>query len=341
MAATADDVARAAGVSVSTVSRALSAPQKVAPDTRLRVVQAAETLRYRPSRAARDLATGRTNNIGLVIPDLENPYFSSLTKAFQSGAHMQGYQLFVIDTDEDATREPEVLGRLAGDVDGIILCSPRAADDQLLAVASEVRVVTTNRRIPGIASVLIDEAGSMGQAMRHLVALGHRQIAYAGGPLTSWSDQHRRAAFTAFGEADDGVALHDLGSFLPYFSGGVAAADLLLATPATAVIAFNDLMALGLLDRIKSRGVEVPRQMSIASFDNTMFASAVTPHLTSVDFPRRMLARHALELLLSRGRPAAGSAGEESPSKTLTTQLTIRASSGPAPETTRSPRTEA
>ena len=329
MAATADDVARAAGVSLSTVSRALSAPQKVAPETRIRVVQAAETLRYRPSRAARDLATGRTNNIGLVIPDLENPYFSSLTKAFQSGAHMQGQQLFVIDTDEDATREPEVLARLAGDVDGIIMCSPRAADGQLLAVASDVRIVTTNRRVPGIPAVLIDESGSMGQAMRHLVALGHREIAYAGGPLTSWADGHRRRSFNAFTEVDDTVNLHDLGSFQPYFSGGVAAADLLLATPATAVIAFNDLMALGLLDRVKSRGIDVPGQLSIASFDNTMFAAAVSPHLTSVDFPRRMLARYALELLLSRDH--VGIAGDESPCKTLTTQLTIRASSGPAP----------
>lgn len=331
MAATADDVARAAGVSVSTVSRALSAPEKVAAQTRIRVVEAAQALRYRPSRAARDLATGRTNNIALVIPDLENPYFSSLTKAFQSGAHMQGLQLFVIDTDEDATREPEVLARLAGDVDGVILCSPRASDEQLLAVADEVRVVTTNRHVPGLPAVLIDEEGSMGQAMRHLMALGHREIAYAGGPLTSWSDRHRRAAFNGFGEADETVRLHDLGSFMPYFSGGVAAADLLLATPATAVVAFNDLMALGLLDRVKSRGVQVPAELSIASFDNTMFASAVTPHLTSVDFPRRMLARHALELLLSREQPLAGTAGAQPPCKTLTTQLTIRASSGPAP----------
>lgn len=340
MVATADDVARAAGVSVSTVSRALSAPQKVAPETRMRVVQAAETLRYRPSRAARDLATGRTDNIALVIPDLENPYFSSLTKAFQAGAHMQGLQLFVVDTDEDATREPEVLARLAGDVDGIILCSPRATDEQLLAVASEVRMVTTNRQVEGIASVLIDEAGSMGQAMRHLVALGHREIAYAGGPLSSWSDRHRRTAFASFAEDSD-VRLHDLGAFLPYFSGGVAAADLLLATPATAVVAFNDLMSLGLLDRVKSRGVDVPGELSIASFDNTMFASAVTPHLTSVDFPRRMLARNALELLLSRGHEAEGSAGAPAPSKTLTTQLTIRASSGPAPATIRNSRTVA
>lgn len=331
MAATADDVARQAGVSVSTVSRALTAPDKVASQTRQRVLQAAERLRYRPSRAARDLATGRTNTIALVIPDLENPYFSSLTKAIHAGAHALGNQLFVIDTDEDPRREPEVLRKLAGDVDGIILCSPRAADADLLAHSHGVRVVTVNRRIPGLPSVLMDDEDGMAQAVRHLVALGHRDIAYAGGPLTSSSDRHRRGAFAALSARDDAIRSLDLGSFMPYFSGGVAAADLLLATPATAVVAFNDLMALGLLDRVKSRGVKVPEELSIVSFDNTIFASAVTPHLTSVDFPRRLVARHTLDMLLSGDAVAAPTDSEGPPSQVLPTHLTVRASSGPAP----------
>ncbi len=326
MSATADDVARKAGVSVSTVSRALISPHKVAPQTRQRVLAAAESLHYRPSRAARDLARGRTNTLALVIPDLENPYFSSLTKAIQARAREMGYQLFVIDTDEDPGREVETLSKITRDLDGVVLCSPRAADEDLLAHATGVRLVTVNRTIPGVASVLSNDTDGMGQAVRHLVALGHRRIAYAGGPLSSWSDHTRRSAFLAQGGTETDVELHDLGSFMPYFSGGVAAADLLLATTATAVVAFNDLMALGLLDRARSRGIDVPTQLSIVSFDNTVFASAVTPHLTSVDFPRRLVARHTLDMLLNEEQNSSAP-----PSQVLPTQLNVRASSGPAP----------
>lgn len=333
MGATASDVAKKAGVSVSTVSRALISPDKVAPVTRQRILEVAQSLHYRPSRAARDLATGRTDTIALVIPDLENPYFSSLTKAIQARARELGYQLFVIDTDEDPGRELETLGKLSRDVDGVVLCSPRASDDDLLARSPGIRLVTLNRTIPGVASVLSDDGDGMAQALRHLVALGHRRIAYAGGPLSSWSDRVRRTSFMEHGSAEASVELHDLGSFMPYFSGGVAAADLLLATPATAVVAFNDLVALGLLDRIRGRGVHAPDQISIVSFDNTMFASAATPHLTSVDFPRRLVARHTLDMLLSDEQGSSAP-----PRQVLPTQLNVRASSGPAPAPPSIPR---
>lgn len=331
MRATAEDVARLAGVSVSTVSRALAAPEKVNAATRQRVIEAADNLRYRPVRAASGLATGRTGNLGLVIPDLENPYFSALTKAVHARTHALGHQLFVVDTDEDPTQETEVLRKLSRDVDGVILCSPRAADDDLVPYAADVRLVTINRMIPHVPSVLVDDADGMAQAVRHLVALGHRDIAYAGGPLPSWSDRTRRGAFLSVTGANDAVRAHELGSFMPYFSGGVAAADLLLASPATAVVVFNDLMALGLLDRVKSRGVEVPGDLSIISFDNSMFAAAVTPHLTSVGYPRRLVARHAIDLLLALDdQSPAAARGQDAPHELLPTQLTVRASSGPA-----------
>lgn len=325
MHVTADDVARRAGVSASTVSRALTAPHKVAPDTRRRVIEAAEKLHYQPSRAARDLARGRTENLGLIIPDLENPYFSSLTKAIHARAHALGYQLFVTDTDEDPGEEPEILRRLARDVDGVVMCSPRAKDQDIVAFAGETRIVTINRSIGDLPSVVMDEADSMAQALAHLVALGHRDIAYAGGPIASWSDRGRRGAFTHLARDNADIHPHDLGSFKPYFAGGIAAADLLLALPATAVVAFNDLIALGLLDRVKDRGVGVPNELSIVSFDNTMLATAVTPHLTSVEFPARFVARQALDMLLE---PASGVTGDP-PRQILTTQLNVRASTGP------------
>lgn len=334
MRATAEDVARLADVSVSTVSRAITAPEKVLPATRRRVLDAAERLGYRPNRAARDLATGRTGNIGLAIPDLANPYFSAITKAVHARAHALGFQLLVVDTDEDLVQEREVVRRLARDVDGIILCSPRAPEDQLLAQAREARVVLVNREIDGIAAVNVDNTGGTRQAMRHLAALGHEDVAYAGGPESSWSDRGRRGAVEAFGE-ELGVRVHDLGNFLPYFSGGVVAADLLLATPATAVVVFNDLMALGLLDRVKGRGVDVPADLSIVSFDDIMFASAVTPHLTSVAFPNRLMARQTIDLLLALGE--ADGPPADPPRHTLPMELKVRASSGPAPKLSASP----
>jgi len=327
MRATANDVARLAEVSVSTVSRALSASDKVSPETRRRVQDAAERLGYRPNRAARDLATGRTDNLGLVIPDLENPYFSSITKAVHSRAHTLGYQLLVVDSDEDPRQETELVRRLARDVDGIIICSPRESDEEILRHARTARVVLVNREVDGLAAVSVDNADGVRQALRHLAALGHADVAYAGGPRTSWSDRGRRAAVETVG-AELGVRTHDLGAFMPYFSGGVAAADLLLASPASAVVVFNDLMALGLLDRVKSRGVDVPADLSIVSFDDIMFASAVTPHLTSVAFPSRLMARQAIDLLLDL--PDDGTSVRPQ-RHLLPMELKVRASSGPAP----------
>lgn len=326
---TADDVARLAGVSVSTVSRVINTPEKVSPRTRQRVQQLAQELSYHPSRAARGLARGRTETLGLVIPDLENPFFSALTKALHARAQAAGYQLFVTDTDEDPGQELELLSKLSRDVDGIVLCSARADDDDLRAAAGGSRVVTLHREVPGWPSIRADAAAAMGQVVRHLVAWGHREIAYVGGPPTSYSDRQRRAAFLQLTSDIDGVTGHLLGHFQPFFSGGVVAADLILDTPVTAVVAFNDLIALGVLDRVRSAGIQVPEQLSITSFDNTMLATAVTPHLTSVDHPNRLVARHCLDILLT---PEDADPDRAVSRQVLFTQLIVRASSGPAPQ---------
>src|SRR5512138_792177 len=130
MAVTIKDVARAAGVSPSTVSRALSAPELVQPDTRRRVQQAATELGYHPNRAARGLITGRTGNLGLIVPDLTNPFFPGVVKGVQTRAREFDYAVFLADTDEDPTAEADVVRNLSKQVDGIILCSPRMSEEE-------------------------------------------------------------------------------------------------------------------------------------------------------------------------------------------------------------------
>lgn len=126
MAVSARDVARVAGVSVSTVSRALSRPDDLAPETLAKVLETARMLGYRPNPAARGLITGRTGTIGLIVPDLENPFFSSVTKGVQARARAAGYGVVIADSDEDPSQEADLVREMSRQVDGVIMCSPRS-----------------------------------------------------------------------------------------------------------------------------------------------------------------------------------------------------------------------
>lgn len=319
MAVSARDVARLAGVSVSTVSRTLARPDQVAPETRDKVVSAARSLGYRANPAARSLITGQTGTIGLVVPDLENPYFTSVTKGVQKRAQGAGYALLVADSDEHSGQEAELVRNMASRVDGIVLCSPRAPDDVIAELASETVLVLVNRRCGTIPAVTVDNTDAVRQALDHLRALGHQRIAYVGGPRDSWSHGERLAAFRTLG-AEQGLDLVELGSFRPYVSGGVAAADILIASGASAALAYNDLLALGLLERLRQRGVAVPQDISVVGIDNVPVAALTSPALTSVEVPRVESGRAAIDLLVARvrGDDVSGAAYD------LSVQLVVR-----------------
>jgi LacI family transcriptional regulator len=153
VAPTIRDVARAVGVSQSTVSRALSMPELVNPATGVRVEAAARELGYRPNRAARELSTGRTGNIGLIVPDISNPFFSSVVNGVQAAARAADHAVFIADTDEEAAAETDLLRALSAQVDGTILCSPRLPDAELAEIGQGSTVVLTNRRAAGRSSV--------------------------------------------------------------------------------------------------------------------------------------------------------------------------------------------
>lgn len=199
------DVAQAAEVHVSTVSRAFSAPHLVKRETRERVLAIAAELGYQPNETARALTTGRTRNLGLIVSDIANPFFPPLIKAAQAHARVRGYQVFVADTDEDAAVEEELIQTLARQVDGVILVSPRLANDDIGRLGGELPFVLVNRSVSGFSAVLMDVANGAALAVDHLAGLGHEHLVLVGGPRGSWtSAQMRRAAGKAAADQGSG-----------------------------------------------------------------------------------------------------------------------------------------
>lgn len=304
MPTTIRDVARASGVHVSTVSRTFSAPHLVNPETRSRVLATAERMGYRPNRAARALITGRTGNIGLIVADIANPYFPPMIKAAEGQARHRDYHVFVADTDEDPLVEEELVRALAKQVDGIVLASPRMANSSIERLAREVPLVVVNRTVADVPAVLMDVAQGARDAVEHLVDLGHRDLLYLAGPRNSWTNREIRRSALAAARAH-GVRLEILGPNPPTHTGGVAAAERVRTTNATAVLAYNDLMATGVLIGLLEQGVRVPAEISVVGIDDTALSRLVRPSLTTVATPTAAAGRSAVDMLLHQDlRPA-------------------------------------
>jgi DNA-binding LacI/PurR family transcriptional regulator len=321
------DVAEQARVSVATVSRALSSPHLVNHVTRERVIAVATELGYRPSPAARSLITGRTGNIGIVVPDLGNPFFTGVLKSVQARAREAGYALLVGDSDEDPAAEEELVRVMAKQVDGVLLCSPGIKDNLIITLAETTSLTLLNRRVRGIGAALMDSAGGMRQLVAHLAELGHRRCAYLNGPRNSWSNRERRRGLRAAAR-QHGVEMVEIGPFPPRYDGGVSAADQAVAANVTAIVAYNDIMALGVLARLRERGIDVPGDLSVTGFDDLVFAAVCMPPLTTVAMPVRAAGRGAIDLLL-------GQLGDEPPSVSqldLPTHLIVRATTAAPPK---------
>lgn len=323
MAVTIRDVARVSGVHVSTVSRAFTAAHLVNPHTRARVLAAADALGYRPNRAARALSTRRTGNLGLIVADIANPFFPPLLKAAQAQARARDYHVFIADTDEQARVEEELVRSMAKQVDGAVLVAPRLTNSAIAALAEELPLVVVNRRLPGVPGVLMDVGSGARRAMEHLLDLGHREIALVSGPGRAWtSGEIERAAGRI---ADDhGVLVQRIGPNPPTEEGGRAAAEEVVASGATAVLAHNDLVAFGLARRVAELGLSVPDDLSVVGVDNSHLARYSTPALTTVNMPVAEAGRGAVDLLL-QAVASGGSTGTVS----LETSLVVRDSTAP------------
>jgi LacI family transcriptional regulator len=323
---TINDVAARAGVAPSTVSRALSEPGRGNPATRERIRAIARELNYVPNSQAQALTSGRTGTIAVLVSDVTNPFYFGIIRGTQQVSKVAGYAEVLIDTEESPDLEADMLRKMRRSLDGAILAASRLSERALIRLAGEIPLVTINRNVRGVPSVVIDSPDGIGQAVEHLVSLGHRDIVYVSGPVTSWSNQARwQAMRRAAGK--HGLDVRKVGPFPPGRDSGTAAADAVLNTGATACVVFNDLLAIGLLTRLAERGVTVPAQLSVVGCDDIFGADFCHPPLTTLNGPAEQAGRAAVSLLLGRlgdhRAPAARRA------VLLPTHLTVRESTGP------------
>ncbi len=328
--ATISDVARAANVSRATVSRVMNG-RRVDPELTERVQRVAAELDYRPSALARSLSLGRTQAVGVVVPDLTNPMFQEVLRGIASGADAAGYGVVVAETQERPERELDAVRSTRSRVDALVLVAPRSPAEELAAiVAPSQPTVLVNRMLDDAAvpGVSVDYGEAMYGAVEHLIDLGHRSVVFLSGPQLSASNAERVRGFEAARATFGGV------SFIAQQCGatiadGYGAAEAVLATRATAVVAYNDLVALGLLWRLRELGVAVPEALSVLGFDDIELAQFGTPPLTTVSVPRARLGERAWSRLLAL--IGDDDAATQPTTELLRTHLVVRQSTGPAP----------
>ena len=294
MATTLKDVAALAGVSVATASRAFQRPELVGAASREKVLAAAADLGYSPNRSARALITGRSGVYGVIVPDLENPFFPAVLKGAQARAHQLGAQLLITDAGEVPEGELPLVRTLAPQVDGIVLCSSRMSEDSLREAAEIIPLSLVNRVSPALPGVFADPIPGIPEAVRHLHRMGHRRLGYVGGPSVSRSDAVRRTVIDRTCR-ETGMEWTDIGSYPPTVDGGRSGAEAVLLTEVTAVLVYNDIMALALMARLRSFGVDVPGEISVVGWDE--FSSLLTPGLSTVRVPRYDMGVTAIDLL--------------------------------------------
>jgi DNA-binding LacI/PurR family transcriptional regulator len=332
-AATIKRVADRAGVSIATVSRAFADPQAVSEELRLRVREAARVLGYRPSRAARTLRVGTSQAVGVVIPDLQNPFFTSVVRGIDGVLQAAGYTLLLANADEDAARERNILETLRAEgVAGIIFVPIGAARDAYREVlAPPVHTVAVDRSPSSLRAdlVTVDNVEGTRVGVAHLVALGHRDVALLGGPPRHSTARDREQGYQlALQQA--GLPLRPelvhRGDFRE--GGGYEGMKALMTLPRrpTAVFVANNLMTLGAFRALHETGIRIPEQVALVGFDDMPWATSLNPPLTAVRQPAQEIGSSAAELLLDRiARPDRAIRH-----LILDTTLVVRASCGAA-----------
>lgn len=307
MSTTSRDVAREAGVSQSTVSRALTDDGRVAPDTRRRVAEVAARLGYAPNAAARSLATNRSHTIGVVVDDLRNPFFPELIDDLHTELVHAAFHTVLVDDREGRGLGP-VAAWAPGELDGLVFVSARTwSRSPGVAAAGGVPVILLNRESDegGVDSVVSDNRMGGALAGEHLLDLGHRRIALISGPGDTSTARDREDGFRRALEARGAALAAHLrreGSY-SHQTGHQCAGELLdLVEPPTAIFCGNDVIAFGALDAALARGVVVPRDVSIIGYDDVAQAGWRTMSLTTVRQPLSLMARMAARMLVGRAR---------------------------------------
>lgn len=320
------DIARAAGVSPSTVSRVLNDTTPVAPDKRLAVLTAVDQLKYRPNIVAQGLARGKTNAIGVLTQNIASPFYGELLKGLEQGLHGSGYHPMIANGNWDRDEEHEAIALLlARRVDGLIVLSGLLDDAELRQLAEQTALVVVGRSVAGLEQrcLRVDDFQGAYQATRYLIQLGHTRIAHIAGMLSHRDAVDRRAGYCR-ALADAGIAVDDGLIVEGDFSepSGLLAVEVLLMRGAlfTAMVAANDQMAYGARLALYRRGIRVPEDISLIGFDDQPASAYTTPPLTTVRQPTVEMGRAAARAVL------ALIAGAPPTPTTFATELVIRES---------------
>lgn len=326
------DVARAAGVSLATVSRVLNGSGPVSQEKRQRVWQAVEALGYVPHGGARSLVKRRTDTVALVLPELSGDFYSQLLRGAELAARRLGVQLLVSGFHGSAAEVKKALSATRGRVDGIALMWPEVEKDGLMSAVppGSPLVLLGGAHDQGLASMALDNAGGARAAVQHLLDLGHRVIAHLQGPPTNLDALERQRAFETVVREAGAQAMVVPGDFSE--EGGFRAAEAILALNPrpTAVFAANDASAIGLILGLRAAGVRVPDEISVVGFDDIPLARLFTPALTTVCARVEALGAAAVETVVAlRSNP------NQRIHRRLPTGLVVRASSAPPPTVAR------
>lgn len=327
------DVAREAGVSLMTVSRALNNKDGISLETRAHVLEVIQRMGYRPSGVARSLVTRRTGTIGLIVPDVSNPYFSGIAHGVAEVANQNDLSVLLCDTEEQSQQEIEFLQVLEEkQVDGVIVAAPRHSGEQLIPqIARHQNVVVVNRVFqnhPGFNAsgyVINDDYIGGRLATCHLLNSGHKRIGFLGGPRSSYGSQRRLQGYKAVLE-EAGIPYKEKNTIYchPTVKGGFEAILALLEVnpKITSVFCFNDMVAIGALQATVQYGLKVPDDLAIVGYDDIPMASWVTPTLTTCRAPFEEMGRLATRLLIDRFQDCTQGCGNIE----LQPELIIRAS---------------
>lgn len=322
--ATIRDVAARAGVSVATISRVFNDTAPVREEVRQKVLTVARGMSYVPHAAARSLSIRSTATIGVVLPDLHGEFFSEVIRGIDIAARQSGFHILVSGSHADRDEMRAVLAALRGRVDGLIVMSPDLEPGTLVAdLPHGIPIAVLNSQVEGRPSITIDNFGGARGVVKHLVALGHRRIAFVGGPPLNGDAGERRRGYRA-GIRSTGLETIELDGLFTEDSGYEAARTFLERSPrATALFAANDAMAIGALSALREAGVAVPRDIALVGFDDVPIARYLAPPLTTVAVPIAELGRAAFDVLhtMIRGDAAPGN-------RKLKTALVVRESCG-------------
>ncbi len=304
MSITIRDVAKEAGVSTMTVSRVINNTGQVAVETRERVEKAMEKLKYVVNFSAKNLVTNKTWTIGIIVPDITNPFFASLVKAGEKICTDRGYSLMIGNTDGNLDIERRLVNVYKGRMcEAIIMVAPRIEDSELIELNSQIPLVVVDRKVEyeEIVQVYLDNTKGAQVATKHLLELGHRKIGFVMGPdLVPNSYTRRNGYIKAIEEygIDYNSELVFHGDFV--VETGISALNYyesLIEKP-TAIFCSNDLIAVGILTRAHELGIRIPEDYSLVGFDNTYLSSMVNPPLTTISYPFVEMGAKAIVLLL-------------------------------------------